>query len=287
MKHVKRAAPFIALVVAAVVIPVLASTLSGSEADTAASATSDVNLDLVILVNRMELTKEQMQTLHDIVVGIVGQRDGLRVALEDKRATLEAEMIAFRGTEEELDARLAAYRAEVAALLESTRDAQAAAVEELGELLTYNQGVLLERILPRLDGALTGDIRAQIRSRETDRGARWLSLRGSAPAGLNRLEGDPPPCVAMNWGFGWAMPGALEGQERWGETSPQADAETAPSTSSPSGTRSGQGPLMRFIQRQTGNAVGFWRMQAPSERQGGHPVLEELIRVLELKLGQA
>ncbi|GEM_PF-1011165 len=287
MKHVKRAAPFIALVVAAVVIPVLASTLSGSETDTAPSATSDVNLDLVILVNRMELTKEQMQTLHDTLVGIVDQRDGLRVALEDKRAALEAEMIAFRGTEEELDARLAAYQAEVAAMLKSSRDGHTTAFEELGELLTYNQGVLLERILPRLDGTLTGDIRAQIRSGETGRGMRWLSLKGSASAGLNRSEGDPAPRATMNWGFGWAMPGALEGQERWGETSPQADAETAPSTSSPSGTRSGQGPLMRFIQRQTGNAVGFWRMEAPSEREGGLPILEELIRVLELKLGQA
>ena len=283
MKHVKRAAPFIALVVAAVVIPVLASTLSGSEAETAPSATSDVNLDLVILVNRMELTKEQMQTLHDTLVSIVDQRDRLCIALEDKRAALEAEMIAFRGTEEALDACLATYREEVAALLTSTRDAHTTAFEELGELLTYDQGVLLERVLPRLDGTLTGDIRAQIRSGETVRGLRWLSLKASAPAGSNRSDGNPAPRVRMNWGFAWAMPGALEGQERWGETSPQTGAETAPSNLSPSG----QGPLTRFIQRQTGNAVGFWRVKVPSERQGGLPILKELIRVLELKLGQA
>jgi len=287
MKHVKRAAPFIALVIAAVVIPVLATTLSGSEPDTAPDAASNVNLDLVILVNRMELTEEQMRTLHDTLVKIVDQQEGLRVALESKGTAFEAEMIAFRGTAEELDARLAAHQAEVATAFESFRDARIAAFEELGELLTYSQGVLLEQLLPRLDGALTGDIHAPIRTGDTDRGVWWLGLRGNALAGEDRPEGDRTSRARMDWEFGWAIPGALEGRARWRGTSPESDDETTPSDSSSDGTDGGRGLLLRVARRQARNAAGFWGAETPSARQGALPMLEELIHILKLKLGEA
>ncbi len=277
MKRLKKAAPFIALAVVVVMIPVLATTFSNNGTSAAPSATSDVNLDLVLLVNRMELTKDEMQALHDILVDLAGQRAALETALEEKRVAFETEMLAFSGTSEELDARLEAHRTEIRTLVESTRDAAAAAYEKLGDLLTYNQGMLLEQVLPRLDGSLAGDLRegAGIPEMGQDARSRFM-MRGSTRAsGKPGNEQTSPEGTSSPVGRAWR-----------GQAGPQMGAE-AGQTPNPLQIGNGQGLALRLMSGQTANGIGLQRMGAMPQRANGLQLLEELIRVLELKLNQA
>jgi hypothetical protein len=278
MNRLKKAVPFIALAVVAVVIPVLATTFSSSTATAAPTATSDVNLDLVILVNRMELTKDQMQALHDILVDLVSQRTALQTALEEKKQAFEAEMLAFGGTSEELDARLAAYRTEIQALVESSRDAHTAAFEKLGALLTYKQGMLLEQVLPRLDGSLAGDLRGAAGILGMAQGARLQRMMQGAPQTAGQSGSEQAAPAGMTSGIGqapWAAQNAPEGQAQLGQASGEGQA----------GAPNGQGLAVRFLRGQVASRMG--RQQAGSPRGDGLDLLEQLIRVLELKLGQA
>lgn len=276
MKRLKKAVPFIALAIVVVMIPVLATTFSNNGNSVAPGATSDTNLDLVLLVNRMELTKDQMQALHDILVDLAGQREALQTALEEKRVAFETEMLAFSGTSEELDVRLEAYRTELRGLVESRSDAAVAAYEKLGDLLTYNQGMLLEQVLPRLDGSLAGDLRGWARIAEMSQGARLQLMR----QGPSRSSGEPsneqtPP----------AGTSGEPGQAQLGQACPQAGTEAGQAPNPLQfGARSGQRCLMPG---QTANGIGLQRMGAMPQGANGLQLLEELIRVLELKLSQA
>ncbi|MCX6093865.1 MAG: hypothetical protein NTY63_03465 [Candidatus Bipolaricaulota bacterium] len=270
MKRLKKAIPFIALVLAAVVIPVLATTFSNGGTSAVPSTASEINLDLVLLVNRMELTKDQMQALHDILVDLAGQREALQTALEEKRVAFETEMLAFSGTSEELGTRLEAYRTELRELVESRRDAAAAAYEKLGDLLTYNQGMLLEQVLPRLDGSLTGDLRGQARIAEMGRGARLQSMMQGPSQTSAPLGSEQTPPAGMS---------GESNQAQLGQVGTEAGQVPNPLQF---GARNGQGCAMPG---QTANGSGFQRMGAMP--QNGLQILEELIRVLELKLSQA
>lgn len=277
MKRLKKAVPFIALAVVVVMIPVLATTFTNSGNSAAPSATSDVNLDLVLLVNRMELTKDEMQALHDILVDLAGQREALETALEEKRVAFEAEMLAFRGTSEELDARLEAHRAELRTLVESTRDAAAAAYEKLGDLLTYNQGMLLEQVLPRLDGSLVGDLREGAGIPEMGQAARLrFMMRGSTRASEEPGNEQTQP----------EGPSSPVGRSWRGQAGPRMGAE-AGQRPNPLQIGNGQGLALRLMSGQTANGIGPQRMEAMPQRANGLQLLEELIRVLELKLSQA
>ncbi|MDD5263788.1 MAG: hypothetical protein PHU43_03030 [Candidatus Bipolaricaulis sp.] len=274
MKRLKKAAPFIALAVVVVMIPVLATTFSNNGTTTAPSATSDVSLDLVLLVNRMELTKDEMQALHDVLVDLAGQREALETALEEKRIAFETEMLAFSGTSDELDARLEAHRTEIRTLVESTRDAAVAAYEKVGDLLTYNQGMLLEQVLPRLDGSLAGDLRGWVGSPEMSQGARLRFMM----QGLARAFGEP----------GNDSTSAEEGRGRAGrgQAGPQRGIE-AGQAPNPLQIGNGRGLGLGSMRGQTASGVSPRQVEAMPQGANGPRVLEELIRVLELKLGQS
>ena len=278
MKRLRKAFPFIAIAVAAIVIPVLAATLPGAAPAGAADTTSDVSLDLVLLVNRMELTKDQMQALRDILVDLVGQRSTLQTALEEKKTAFEAEMIAFTGTAAELDARLETHRTEVKALVASRRDARAAALEKLGTLLSYKQGMLLEQVLPRLDGSLAGDLQGML---GTGPDARLRLIgQGMAQPSSNPDPGASTP-VGMNGRFGRGSrtgSTASEDQARLGQACPQMEGNGGVTLAAPYGQRM----ALRVLSGRLAD-----RMGAGPEGGEEPSLLEGLIRVLELKLGQA
>lgn len=260
MKRLRKAIPFLALVAAAVVIPVLASTLSGDDANAAPDTASGVDLDLILWVNRMELTDEQMQALYDALVEVVEERDALQTALAERKAAFKAEMLAFRGTSEELNARLEAYRSEIEILFESGREAYAAMIERLGDLLTYKQGSLLERLLSQRNRIYAGD---------NDLAARGASAAFGQPVPLQT------PSREARGGF--VLP-------TWGksESSDEADSGT------PRGAAQ-RGPAAR-VRSFAGPSLG-WELllgdRSPSVQGGRMRVLEELIRVLEMKLHPA
>jgi hypothetical protein len=128
-------------------IPASTQVLYGSgEADD-----DSVNVGMVVLVNRMELTSEQMAEISEVLESILAERE----VLELRRAEFEQDMIAFNGTAEELDAILETFRAETQEQIELARAQAEAAIDQIKEILTAKQGELLDEIFPGFLGGVS------------------------------------------------------------------------------------------------------------------------------------
>lgn len=125
-------------------IPASTQVLFGSSGGDAEGS----NLPLIILVNRMELTPEQMEEIHGLLEGLLEERE----ALELRRAELEEDMIAFTGTAEALDEILEAFRAGSVEQVEAARKHVAEVIDRIKEILTLKQGEVLAEVLPGLLG---------------------------------------------------------------------------------------------------------------------------------------
>jgi len=108
------------------------------------------NLPMILVVNRLELSRTQMETLRTTIRGLLDEAAGL----DDKRTRFETEMIAFNGTAEELDVRVAAFQSEMKAARDALRQKTAAAVDTLKETLTMKQGEILMNAFPGMLGRL-------------------------------------------------------------------------------------------------------------------------------------
>jgi hypothetical protein len=121
-------------------IPASTQVLFGAEED----EVEGVNLPLLVLVNRMELTREQMEEIHGLLAGLLEERDALKL----RRAELEQEMIAFNGTAEELDEILEAFRAETEEQVQAASQHAEDVIDRIKEILTLKQGEILAEFLP-------------------------------------------------------------------------------------------------------------------------------------------
>ncbi len=147
-RKVARVVLVVAVLGALAAIP--ASTQGFLRAVTSSSDATGADLEVVLLVNRLELSRQQMETLHSTIDGLAEKS----AVLDEKRDAFEREMIAFSGTSAELDTRLTAFQKEMtatrAALVEDTRAAAAA----LKDTLTMKQGEILAAARPGLLGRL-------------------------------------------------------------------------------------------------------------------------------------
>jgi len=141
------------------------------------------NLPMLILVNRLELSAEQMEELRDILTGLLEEKEGM----DALRAEFEESMISFNGTGEELDELLAEFREDQGTLADAMRESIETSLDEVRDLLSINQGIALREVLPKLLG----------------RGASLEPGRG-----VNRLQNTPEmmgnrmPSVPMRRDFG-------------------------------------------------------------------------------------
>lgn len=256
-------------------IPASTQVLFGAGEDEVEGA----NLRLLVLVNRMELTPEQMEEIHGLLAGLLEERD----ALELRRAELEEEMIAFDGTAEELDGILEAFRTETEEQAVAAREHVAEVIDRIKEILTLKQGEILAELLPgflgdrgaifpprRGVGGLLGQRDAGLPSAARERILGQLEERlGEDPEVLDRLRerlGD----AASHGGFAGRMQRGGFGM---------ALGERAEMMRQGFGTR---GQADRRLQCP-GEVAG--RMQAgrgPAHR--GLDWIERLVEVLELKL---
>lgn len=118
------------------------------EAGTTAGKNMDIGL--LIVVDRLELTSAQMRQVRDIVAGLVEQAQGL----EGERATFAQDLLRFAGTREELDKLVAAFKAQMKEKASSLRDAAQAGIDQLKDTLTIRQGEILRHALPGRIGQL-------------------------------------------------------------------------------------------------------------------------------------
>jgi len=124
---------------------VLAAIPASAQSSSGMLETAQENhLPMLILVNKMELTVEQMEQIHGILNDLLEEQE----ANELRREELEQDMIAFNKPAEELDEILEIYRAETMERVELAREQAAEAVDQIKEILTFKQGEILAELLP-------------------------------------------------------------------------------------------------------------------------------------------
>ena len=165
MKKVNRIVSFVVILGLLAIVP--ASAQLDTTQDTDAS-----NLGLLITINRLELTTDQMQRIRDILAGVLDEAN----ALKESRDAFEQEMLRFNGTGEELDALLEAFREEQAAQASALQEKAQSALEDLKEILTLKQGETLGSAFDHLLGIRFGTMVPQ----EDQFQAGPLGMRGRA-----------------------------------------------------------------------------------------------------------
>ena len=143
-KKLLRILPLVIIVGLVVAIPASTQIFRRSASANEESA----NLQLLVLVNRIELTSEQMEEIHDILAGVLEERE----THEIRAAELEEQMIAFDGTAEDLDEILEAFRLESQELAEGTHERTADSIDLIKEILSLKQGEILAEAMPGLLG---------------------------------------------------------------------------------------------------------------------------------------
>jgi len=130
------------------IVGLMAAIPAGAQAGFGVSetATDGSNLPMLILINRLGLSTEQMGSLHELLVGLLESKAGA----EKLANQFESSMISFDGTEAELDALLAAYREDQKASRDALAEAVQTALDDARDLLSINQGLVLRNELPAL-----------------------------------------------------------------------------------------------------------------------------------------
>jgi len=139
------------------------------------------DLGMLVLINQMALSVEQMEAMHDILTGWLTSAEEGRSVSEAFRQT----MIEFTGTSEELEALLVAHRREQRELMLELRSTWSSGLQEIGDLLTVNQGLVLARALRGQMAGLAGAAMDEHRSAQCASDARrpaqaFLNMRGRA-----------------------------------------------------------------------------------------------------------
>ena len=159
MKKLSKILSMVMVVGLIAAIPASTQIMSGSKL--AAATGSD--LPMLILVNRLELSEEQMKELNDILSDLVDEKEGVA----ELAAEFEQTMIEFNGSEEELDALLVTFREDQQALVAALGESIEASLDEVRDLLSINQGLVLQDELPQLlGGAILGTGQRNVRSQE-------------------------------------------------------------------------------------------------------------------------
>ena len=125
-----------------VILGLLAIVPANAQLDTTQD-TDASNLGLLITINRLELTTDQMQQIRDILAGVLDEAN----ALKESRDPFEQQMLRFNGTSEELDVLVEAFRGEQSAQATALRDSAEKALDELKDILTFKQGETLGNML--------------------------------------------------------------------------------------------------------------------------------------------
>jgi hypothetical protein len=242
------------------------------------------NLPLLILVNRMELSPEQMVAIHGLLDGVLEQRR----ALEARRAEFEQEMIAFTGTADELDEILAAFRDETEERGEAARVYVQDVIDQIKGILTLKQGEILQELFPGLLADRTASA-SQSRGSEAILGQR-AGRAGGFQAPFGRQDGNSEFGLRERWFDQMEErlvdhPEIAERLRQWFGGSMSGGARAGRMQCGSAGMPLGQrGPSgAGFGQRCDG--LNVWvQVQRGGTNLRGLDWIEQLVDVLELKL---
>ena len=143
MKQVNR------IVSLAVVLGLLAIVPASAQSGTTQDPS---DLGLLITINRLELTTDQMQQIRDILAGVLDEAN----TLKESRSAFEQEMLRFNGTGEELDVLVEAFREGQVSQASTFQEKAQGALDDLKEVLTLKQGEILGGAFDHLLGTRFG-----------------------------------------------------------------------------------------------------------------------------------
>jgi len=199
--------------------------LASIDNSTPSTAEKELNLNLIVLVNRLQLTPEQLAAVRERIAEVVDKAS----AIEARRDAFAKELLTFTGNEQELDAKLAAFEKEMDGLRKDLATTAQENIDELKGILTVRQGEVLREALQgrfRLAGAASLSA-----LRQGARRAGRAALQGtsteqeSTEASSGQTQSRCPRCGAMMGG----SPVQPQG-ERWGfetlESQPQSGSQT-------------------------------------------------------------
>jgi len=150
VKKVTRIVSFAVILGLLAIVPVNAQLDTTQDTDVS-------NLGLLVTINRLELTTDQMQQIRDILAGVLDEAN----ALKESRNAFEQEMLRFNGTGEELDVLVEAFREEQSAQASALQEKAKSALEGLKEVLTLKQGETIGSVLDHLLGIRLGTMALQ------------------------------------------------------------------------------------------------------------------------------
>jgi len=251
------------LVTAGVVFAISAGTAPSStsatgaaQADPSSTDSSQVgasDIPFLTLIDRLQLTRDQMQKVHDILSSVLDKV----TALQDGEKAIAADLLAFNGTGDALAQKLSDVKTQIAQLETAVQQARAAAKKELGDLLTYNQGQLLQGLLAEKAAA-----------RAT--GTSGLTQGTGGKAGSNPNQGTTS--IVPRSGAGRTQTSSVQGLLGNGNLGTQRQAVR-------NGLQGGKAQLL-------GQGQALSETLRIAQASQGAPVLERLVQLLELKLAQ-
>ena len=145
MKKANRIVSFAVILGLLAIVPASAQLDTNQDTDTS-------NLGLLITINRLEMTTDQMQQIRDILAGVLDEAN----ALKESRDPFEQEMLHFNGTGEELDVLVEAFREEQSTQASALQEKAQGALENLKEILTLKQGETIGSVFDHLLGIRFG-----------------------------------------------------------------------------------------------------------------------------------
>ena len=257
MKTMSRILSMVIVVGLIAAIPASTQIVTGQRVATS----EESNLPMLILINRLELSEDQMDALDDILTGLIGEKD----SIEGLTADLEQAMIEFNGTGEELDAMLATFREDQVAAAEALRESIGEALDDIRDLLSINQGLVLQEVFPQLMGSI---------------------LLGADQDSSHRMDRGMMPTAEMDRGSRMSQQSARgRTQETVGE---RMDVRTRQDADTMMAQRFGQTRNDETASEQMSGRLGQIAVQAPEkmdERMAGR-TREDIETMMAQRLGQ-
>jgi hypothetical protein len=245
-------------------LAVVGDASTGTQTPSSTTTDTTVDLDLLVLVDRLELSPAQMRQGHDLLAGVLD----VATSLQADRKSFTQELIRFNGTGKELDALVAGFDARATKKLASLRESANKVLDELKDILTVRQGEILREGL----------------------GPSIVSRGSLLGAGRLGAEGGPRGMLGQTGGLGQGQSPLLERLRGFLANHPDLKDELLGALRGSGNAQRGETPAPptgRTDRRGADGAPQFLRGQALAQtdlRKNAIARLEELVKILELKL---
>ncbi len=258
----------IKLTLAVILIVGVLAAIPGSAQSTGTQTNTDYNysLSLLIAINQMQLSSDQMQQIHDILAGIITQANKIGA----DRDAFTAEMLTFTGSSDDLNAQVTEFQTKMEEARTALRQSWQEAIDQIEGILTVKQAEILQNGLRPVRAGIFGVGLPQPNT-ETNQGNQPMQSPGAGwqsqqQAGQEDGQGTPPMGMQEGMFNNFGLRGRIAPQ--MGNTDQQTD-QCVPN-------------------RHFSLMHGFGGRMSMSQQTGerGIAMLQQIVDILEAKLQQ-